>query len=282
MIKSFITLVLTVFYIASVNPAHAEIIIADHFNMETDWSGNTGAAVKGITSTDKRGNAWSSMGVNFPVVIDQASKFGDAGRGLRFQVAPGNGTTTIGCEITGYPQKPWQGRAQYIGYRSRISDNDNWGTNSKVLKMLRFNMENNDVIPELVGGAYSVFIGTKNAYTDIYRPDNNWHKYLWEFVAQSSPTAADGTIRLWVDDVVVWENTSVQWNSYGNIANGTLFQYGQVAPYGWNFLYLQGNLSGDYNGPVKYLYWDDYVIATTKTEVDTFLGSGAVPAVPAL
>ncbi|WP_243373863.1 hypothetical protein [Geotalea sp. SG265] len=273
--------ILSIFYMITAIPAHADIILADHFDMNQDWSGSTGPATQGITSTDKRGNAWSSMGVNFPVVIDQASRFGTAGRGLRFQVAPGDGNTTIGAEMTSYPQKPWQGRTQFIGYRSKISDNGNWGTNSKVLKMLRFNMENNDVIPELLGGSYSVFIGTKNAFSDIYKPDNNWHKYLWEFDAQSSPITADGIIRLWVDDVLVYENTSVQWTAYGNIKNGTLFQYGNIDPYGWNFAYIQGNLSGDYNGPVKYLYWDDYIVATTKAEVDSFLGTGSVPTAPA-
>ncbi|WP_243373865.1 hypothetical protein [Geotalea sp. SG265] len=269
--KKIITLLLSVIGLVSVNSANATIIVADHFDMSTDWSGSTVDSLSGITSTDPRGNKWASIGVNYPVEINQAAAHGDTGRGLRFQVAPGNGTTTIGCQMGGYPQSAWQGRSQFLGYYSKLSDNTSWGSNSAKLKMLRFNMEDNDVIPELDHGTYMVFIGTSNAFTGIYTPDNNWHKYLWEFTAQSASGTADGVIRLWVDDVKVWEKTNVKWNSYGSIKNGTLFQYGYVTS--WNFFYMQGNLSGDYNGPTKYMYWDDYIIATTKAEVDDFIGA---------
>ncbi|ACM21305.1 hypothetical protein Geob_2962 [Geotalea daltonii FRC-32] len=277
--KKVTTLFLSVLCLFAVSSANAMIIVADHFNMDKDWSGITDEATKGITSTDASGNKWASLGANYPVVINQESAYGDAGRGLRFQVAPGSGTTTIGCEMGGYPQTPWQGRSQYIGYYSKLSDNSNWGSKGSTLKMLRFNMEKNDVIPELVGGAYSVFIGTSNVFNGIYRPDNNWHKYLWEFTAQSSSAVADGVIRLWVDDVVVWERTNVKWNDYGTINNGTYFNYGYNGS--WYFFFIQGNLSATYNGPTKYMYWDDYIIATTKEEVDKFIGTSGTSSTPA-
>ncbi len=50
----------------------------------------------------------------------------------------------------GYPQTQWQGRSQFIGYNFKMSDNEDWGSGGKTLKMLRFNMEKNDVIPELI------------------------------------------------------------------------------------------------------------------------------------
>ncbi len=63
------------------------IIVADHFDMDRDWSGSIEASLTGISSTDPRGNKWASIGVNYPAVINQASALGDPGRGLRFQVA---------------------------------------------------------------------------------------------------------------------------------------------------------------------------------------------------
>lgn len=43
------------------------------------------------------------------------------------------------------------------------------------------------------------------------------------------------------------------------------------------FPMLQGNLSGGYNGPQLFTYWDDYIWATTKAEVDLFLGPDTTP-----
>ncbi len=123
-----------------------------------------------------------------------------------------------------------------------------------------------------------VLIGTTVAFGGIYRPDNNWHKYLWEFTAQSSSSVADGAIRLWVDGVLVWERANVNWNNYGTITSGTYFNYGLWA--NWYFFYIQGNLSRNYNGPTKYMYWDDYVIATTKAEVEDFLGMSGIAEQP--
>ncbi|ACM21306.1 fibronectin type III domain protein [Geotalea daltonii FRC-32] len=278
--KIFNLVVLSVVSMIAVGSANAAIIVADRFDMDHDWSGKTESDLKGITSTDQNGNAWGGIGANYPAVINEASRYGDAGRGLRFQLAPGSGKETIGCEMSGYPKAPWQGPSQFIGYYSKVSDNTNWGTKGSTLKMLRFNMEKNDVIPELVGGAYSVFIGTSNVFNGIYRPDNNWHKYLWEFTAQSSSAAADGVIRLWVDDAVVWEKTDVKWNSYGTIAHGTHFDYGYTT--NWYFFFLQGNLSATYNGPEKFMYWDNYIIATTKAEVESFIGTPATAAAKAM
>lgn len=279
--KKIINLVvLSIVSMLAVGSANAAVIVADRFDMDHDWSGKVETDLKGITSTEA-GNTWGGIGVNYPVAINEASRFGDTGRGLRFQLAPGNGTETIGAEMSGYPKTAWEGRSQFIGYYSKISDNTNWGTKGKTLKMLRFNMERNDVIPELIeGGTYSVFIGTSNVFNGIYRPDNNWHKYLWEFTAQSNPGAADGAIRLWVDDALVWERVDVKWNSYGTISQGTHFNYGYGTS--WYFFYIQGNLSRTYNGPEKFMYWDNYIIATTKEEVDSFIGPPATAAAKAM
>jgi len=268
-------LLLTTLSIFTVTSANAMVIIGDNFDMDNDWSGNTVASLKGITSTHPGGNKWGSIGVNHPAVINQESRHGDNGRGLRFELNPGTGAAAIGCEMAGYPQEPWRGRSQFIGYYSKISDNSNWGTKGNTLKMLRFNMEKNDVIPELVNGEYSIFIGTYNVFNGIYKPDNNWHKYLWEFTAQSSPGAADGTIRLWVDDNLVWENTGVKWNSYGTIKNGTQFEYGLTNT--WYYFFIQGNLMASYNGPKKHMYWDDFMIATSKLEVENFINASGLP-----
>lgn len=273
--KNIMMLIVSVLVVAAVTPARAEIIIADHFDMAQDWSGNTARALAAIQSTDRRGTKWASIGVQNQAVIDRAS--GHSGRGLRFEVGPGDGKTTIGAEMAGYPQKPWQGRSQYIGYYSKISDNDDWGTKGKTLKMLRINMEKNDVIPLLEKGTYAVFIGTRVVFDGIYRPDDKWHKYVWEFTAQSNPDEDDGAIRLWVDDAVKWERTDVKWNSYGTIKEGTHFNYGFNG--NWYYVFIQGNLSATYNGPTKYLYWDDFIVATSKKEVDDFMGGkGSSPA----
>ncbi len=278
--RIFNLIVLSVISMLAVGSANAAVIMADRFDMDHDWSGKVEADLKGITSADPGGNTWGGIGVNYPAVINEASRLGDAGRGLRFQLAPGNGTETIGAEMSGYPKTAWEGRSQFIGYYSKVSDNTNWGTKGKTLKMLRFNMEKNDVIPELIDGAYTVFIGTTNAFNGIYRPDNNWHKYLWEFTAQSSAGAADGAIRLWVDDALVWEKVDVKWNSYGTIAQGTHFNYGYGTS--WYFFYIQGNLSRTYDGPEKFMYWDNFIVATTKEEVDNFIGPPATAAAMAM
>ncbi|HBA84914.1 MAG TPA: hypothetical protein DCZ95_12540 [Verrucomicrobia bacterium] len=91
-------------------------------------------------------------------------------------------------------------------------------------------------------------------------PDTNWHTYIFQFTAGSSN---NGTIRLWVDGELIYENSTIDYAS--NTLSGDYFPL------------LQGNLSGGYNGPGLETYWDDYVWATTKAEVDSYMGEEFTP-----
>ena len=130
--------------------------------------------------------------------------------------------------------------------------------------MTRIYSGNNSVIPGWYDGPNAL----KIFYNGSYKPatgqcyqlkDTNWHTYIWEF-NRGSATGTDGVIRLWVDNILVYEDAHVNWSD-----TGTVFKYDY-------FPVMQGNMSGNYNGGELYTYWDDYVWATTLGEVEAFLG----------
>jgi hypothetical protein len=88
--------------------------------------------------------------------------------------------------------------------------------------------------------------------------DTNWHTYILQLTANDSD---NGIVRLWVDGTLEYENIAIDYP-------GTTLSYDY-------FPMMQGNLSGGYNGEVLETYWDDYIWATTKAEVDSFLDASS-------
>jgi len=115
-----------------------------------------------------------------------------------------------------------------------------------------------------------------------YIRTGHWYKYETWMVLNSQTDAADGTLMVWIDDVLVYSNTRVVWKSSSRgCPNGT----------GWQNMWFGGNYSGAIcGGPTQtvHRYIDDLYLSTTldrsgDTSGDGDDGSGdelQVPGVP--
>jgi hypothetical protein len=299
--KKLISSVLLLFGLVIYRPASAQVIIADDFNLQQDWHYDESSKSKLRASKElfkKLSKARFQKFSAFDRFVRITKEDGYSGRGVRTEINDnyanwaGKGPhTALGAQVSGTmyqdPDKEsgaayWEGNTVYIAYRNKLSDNNNWQSYDGGvvnLKMTRIEMDNGgDVIPELDNGTYKIFIDGENAYYDIYRPDNNWHTYIWKMQGQSASNKHDGYLSLHVDGKKVWEKNNVAWTGRvsGKITNGMKFRFGYNPKNGWRhgWFFLGGNVSESYkaSGP-RYFYWDDYIVADTLAEVDSFLGS---------
>jgi hypothetical protein len=287
--------------LASVKISNAQVIIKDNFNISQDWYYDD-STIDTIRASKSLFNQLTSGTPQRFSAFDRNTRITSAdglnSRGVRTELydnyaawsGPGP-HSALGVQVSGTmyadPVKQtgsayWYGDTVYIAYRNRLSDNSNWQNYAGGvvnLKMTRIEMDNGgDVIPELDNGTYKIFIDGENAYYDIYKPDTNWHTYVWKMKGQSSPSVHDGYLSLHVDGVKVWEKYNVAWTGRvtGNITEGKNFRFGYDPATGWRhgWFFLGGNVSEGYKDDGRrYLYWDDYIVADTLADVDEFLGT---------
>jgi hypothetical protein len=84
-----------------------------------------------------------------------------------------------------------------------------------------------------------------------------WYKYETWMVLNSGVNVADGVLKIWIDDVLVYDNNSVVWkSSLRGVPNGS----------GWQSMWFGGNYSGATCGnpsTTLYRYIDDVYLSTT-------------------
>lgn len=251
----------------------ADIIFSDDFEISiADWDGrNDSLSLVDSESGGDWDTVWcSTQSDDCHAEISAAYGYGST-KGLRFTM------TVNGCSAPNVAQEACffgnmssvSENTLYLGFRFKMSTTD-WGTisSNKTLKMTRIYSGEKSIVPIITGDDHNLIIaglgGLSGMDTGYDFTDTDWHTYVLQLTAG---TSSAGIIRLWVDGVLEFENTTVDYP-----ATTLHFAY---------FPMLQGNLSGGYNGPQLFTYWDDYIWATTKAEVDSFLGFDASPpAVP--
>jgi hypothetical protein len=260
----FIGFLLCLFY--NTPAVSGVIIFADHFDDQPEGWTHTDP-IADLTGETVGDWGWrSSWG---GIEISSAHRHGDTGKGCKFHIKTSSGTTQ-GCVMGAYETGEYP--VLYWGYWYKISSMD-WGTAGVNFKMTRFYTGDDSFVPDL--DRWSRYYWGYRRDGVYYRvnsncriPDTNWHKYVWEFQLESNyPSSDDGIIRIWMDDVLVHESTDMQWE-------GTVFKFKGEGT-GAASVYMQGNIAGDYNGPEKDVYWDDFIYATTRQEVEDFLGGSS-------
>lgn len=253
-------------------PCFGTVLFSDDFNQVSDWSGITDD-VSLITSEET--GQWDGIWCNTQSTdnygsINDSFRYGASGKGFQFKMT----ANTCGAPASAQESCMFSNGASvsettlFWGYRFKLNQTT-WGTSSanKTLKLTRFYAGETSIIPGIVGDDHnlSVFPLDGGAYLDTGYDisDTSWHTYIFQFTAGDSN---DGIVRLWVDGTLEYENTAVDYP-------GTSFHYDY-------FPMIQGNLSGGYNGDVLLTWWDDYVWATTKAEIESFMGSAALPDPP--
>ncbi len=244
--------------------AHAQILFGDHFDSHPEWDGRT-TSVSGLTG-ETVGN-WSTIwhspqsDLNYGAV-SSSFRNGTAGKGFQFKMSTNGGAAPSAAqESCIFAVSSLSQPTLFWGYWYKASKVD-WGTGGKILKLTRFypsaGSSGPSIIPEWYNYEMNVYYNGSNHFTGYRLNDTNWHSHIWEF--QRGNNANDGVIRLWADGVLVWSDTAVNWGG-----TGTNFTFNA-------FPVMQGNMSGNYNGGDLYTYWDDFVFATTRVEVENFIG----------
>lgn len=97
-----------------------------------------------------------------------------------------------------------------------------------------------------------------------YIRTGHWYKFETWMEMNSSDGATDGVLQIWIDDVLVYSNESLAWESTARGATGGLA--------GWTSMWFGGNYSGAICGnpsTTLYRYIDDLYVSTTLDREDT-------------
>lgn len=254
--------------------SRAAIIFSDDFNYSQDWDGRTDQV--SVLTAMSPSNTWSGVWCN-PQTNENysavSSSFGYSGKGVKFHMENnGCGAPEVAqeaCWFKNATQNTLQQPILFWGYRFRLSTTDLGNFAGKSLKLTRFYPTPDSSSPSIIpvisdsGGwpnPSGLQFNVAGNWIGYYIADTDWHTYIWEF-DHGNNNNDDGVIRLWVDGDLKFEKLDVNWGGSGENFTYTAFPA------------LQGNLSGNFDGGVLETFWDDYVWATTKEEIDGFLAT---------
>lgn len=251
--------------------AHGVTLLADSYDNQPDWEKGQDPGLMDQCEvhydlSGRQGNCYDAASG----AVEVKNGYGlNGSKGMRFWASESGGSTQ-GLQMSAYNESemgsPGNPGKIYFGFWYKIEnrhggDYDDWGTQGSNLKWLRLYTDTESVIPTIQNGTVILFWNQVTQVTGIHSIEPGWHKYIWEFVG-----GAPGQIRFWVDDELVYQNSEVDWG----VPNPWLLKFRGGS--GASSIRIQGNLSGDYNGPHKYLYWDNFITATTLQDVLDFLG----------
>lgn len=266
-------------------PCRAELIWGDHFDQEPDFVCTSGG-VNGLNAIDG-GKDYEDCScdhtANTEIRIEDGLGYGLSGKGLKYRFDNSGGSTQT-CQLRVRDAGTYE--HLYWGFRLKIPDQP-IGGNDASLKMSRFYADES-IIPgiNLASGEFYLFwqAASRLGWSSWPKvnlhtvPDSEWHSYVQEFsVGAISDGDSDffdgsGIYRLWADSTLVFERTNIDWGNFN------------ASSFSWPAGYLSENvenLNGNYNGGVHDIHFDDVVWATTKQEVDAFLGTEVSNAFPA-
>lgn len=251
--------------------SYATILFADNFDSQPNWDGRT-ANVSALT--EEYIGKWTTLSYGNPNIGDNnypaiSSSYGHNNtKGFAFFFTSSTGSTQY---FNIQSNASFSQSTLYWGYRMKIGFTLGAGQELKLTRFYATTGTSNHVIPDLYndggwpfpsGNQIGVWTNSGRLLTG-YFPDSNWHTYIWEFKRGTENN--DGSIRLWVDgeEVTTWYQSNTTLNFGGE---GT--EFGRTG-YWPN---MSENLSGNYAGGNGHVYWDDFIFATTRGEVDNFLG----------
>ena len=260
--------------------SEASIIWADHFDSEPDFVCTTtqepAAILTGIEGGKHYEDCVCNHTPNTEIRIESDLGHGTSGKGIRYRFDT-SGDSTQTCSLRIHDTETYG--HFFWGFWMKIPDQPIDGADAN-LKLTRFYQGGDSIIPgiNLATGEFNLFwqgasrLGSSTwPHVDLYTvADGEWHYYVQEFqIGQAGDGDGDyfdgtGIFRFWTDGQLILERTNIDWStSAGNFS--------------WAGDYLSEhleNLNGNFNAGVHDIYFDDVVWATTKEEVDEFLGIG--------
>ena len=253
--KKLVALGIVILLITPVS-GYGQIYLSDHFDSRSDWDGCSDPP-----------SPWNSYFYNQSkycnkVKIDDAWNDAHGSTGKSVRISWPASMTEMGMEAAEAGGKS----SLYIGYWWKHDSGWNWGGDdthkwiyfpeaSGERTMLSFN---DGAICFFDGNSYSLCTTDHpNVNGSAWRNDSTWHSYI----IYASPANKD--IRIWYDgDELSWNGNNLNANFGGSSfdsGGGNVLVFGYQARPDWG----SGNVS----------YFDDTIVASTKGEVESFLGT---------
>ena len=239
--------------------AGATVRFSDNLDSKSIWSGCPNDTMK--TAAPNWSDYWGTWSCNIISIVD------DATRGKVWKFTWPQSMSSLGPAV---PYSATGGLGScYIGFWWKHSAGWNWGTDP-THKWVYLPVAGDRLMLSFYGSTLAFFDGNDydlattnhpNVSQTAWKNDTAWHKY----VIYASP--ANGDIRVWYDDTeLTWNgnNLNVNWqgSTFGSNYDSELVLGYQSRP-DWG----AGNIS----------YFDGCIVATTKEEVDSWLGGGSSP-----
>lgn len=255
-----LTLVLLLFAV----PVSAEVYICDNFDAQDDWHPTV------CDSKDPERippDPWSYVLCDTNLYIDSTAAHGGSGKGFGINWA--QSMNEVGLHA---PSSVFSGKTEvWVGFWFRHNSEWNWGGDT-TYKWFRFGAEG-DTINLNYDKNHRCIIGDTLLQSNIpFIPsDGNWHAVII-YLKHNSKGNHDGQLRLW------WDGVEAEWTvQYGSMSGNTTvcFNDGYST---WPSINLTwGYQSRPDWGHENKSYFDDIIIASTKEEVENFLGAGGSP-----
>jgi hypothetical protein len=239
--------------------ANATVYFSDHFS--TNW----------VYTAGDPPSPWDEYFCN-PCGSGQiADSLGKTGMGLRYDWSTGIASYGIASP---YSATAGLG-AVYVGYWWRHSSGWVWGPDNQDKWIYFPQVGGKRNMLSHYGNAVCLFnrLGESSSYgycstnlpdssQSAWLNDTSWHSFVWYI------NPAGGTLQGWYDGTLITWSGSPQYNGTSfDSGDGNQFVFGYQSRDGW------GNQS---------TYFDDVVIASTKAEVDSFLGIGTDSTAPVI
>ena len=253
--------------------SHSEVIISSNLEVDTldeVFSGvNKYAGVTVELSSDYSHSGRKSIKIGYPK--DEA--------GVELQVPSFSSTTTLFTRKYEYYALGWESNWPIGLKTSRYFTTPNYGISGSLPGGYAYMSEkliyqtydatcNEEYGMGLNNAIYNMDLKSTYSTAQIFRNSasfirtGHWYKYETWMVLNSAVDKADGVLKLWIDDVLVYSNEAVMWKSSARgVPNGD----------GWQSMWFGGNYSGAIcGGPSEtlYRYIDDVYLSTSYDRDD--------------
>ena len=247
----------------------AQVYLSDAFDDQADWA-PTQTACSNLEPTRLPPAPWAyvSCAQGVGAFINSSAAHGDTGKGLGIK------WPTVMQEIAlSAPTSVLSGKKDlWVGFWWKHSAGWDWGRD-QTHKWFRFEGSAGDVINLNYDQFHRAIIGSGDTQIQSDIPfdtnDSAWH-YFEIYLKHNTSGQSNGELRLWRDGV------EAKWKIvYGKMASNTALNFGAGDTFpafnmAWGFQARPDWGSGNVS------YFDDIIVASTREEVEAFLGGTAV------
>lgn len=242
-----------------VSYAFGEVYISDHFDNQADWTGRVDG--KGVNPPEPWWNYgyYNSERIHISSIddahgsgkclwIEWPTSMTELGLMTPTTVAESKSTLWVGFWFRHNAGWDWGGDKTYKWFYGPQAGGDRW--------MINFQSKHGTIIGDT----------RLDSNISFDTNDDQWHSFIIK-MKHNTPYNYDGELRMWMDGIEVqWtivygtmtSNTKLMFNETGSVWDSSFLVFGFQSRPDWG----TGNRS----------YFDDLIVASTREEVENFLG----------